>query len=306
MPPDTAAGTRTRGVLGVPSSVAAHWPGIEQGPAALREGGLLKTLRAHGVRVADHGDLAVARWTADRTDGRPNAWRQVVEVVDNALSAISEVFLAGQAPLVLGGECTLAIALVAAVVEQYGEVGLIYVDGGQDLMIPVDHPHEPILDAMGVAHMLDLPGCVPELAGIGQRRPLLQPADVAFVGFGDDEEDVHGLVPSHRLRGPEVIADPVAAGQRALAALPHRHLVVHFDVDVLDALDLPLADIATYGTGMRLDHVGPLLRTLVTDSRVVGLTVVEANPDHDPDGTSVRRLVAALGAALGATISAAD
>ena len=306
MPIDTEAGTRTWGVLGVPSSVAAHWPGIEQGPAALREGGLLETLRAHGVRVADHGDLAVARWTADRTDGRPNAWRQVVEVVDAARSAITDVVLAGQAPLVLGGECTLAIALVAAVVEQYGEVGLIYVDGGQDLMIPVDHPHEPILDAMGVAHMLDLPGCVPELAGIGPRRPLLQPADVAFVGFGDDEEDVHGLVPAPRLRGPEVIADPVAAGRRALTALPHRHLVVHFDVDVLDALDLPLADIATYGTGMRLDHVGPLLRTLVADPRVVGMTIVEANPDHDPDGTSIRRLVAALAAALGATISGAD
>ena len=303
MPIDTAAGTRTWGVLGVPSSVAAHWPGIEQGPAALREGGLLETLRAHGVRVADHGDLAVARWTADRTDGRPNAWRQVVDVVDRARSAIADVVLAGQAPLVLGGECTLAIALVAAVVEQYGEVGLIYVDGGQDLMIPVDHPDEPILDAMGVAHMLDLPGCVPELAGIGPRQPLLSPADVAFVGFGDDEEDVHGLVPAPRLRGAEVIADPVAAGRRALTALPHRHLVVHVDVDVLDALDLPLADIATYGTGMRLDHVGPLLRTLVADARVVGMTIVEANPDHDPDGTSIRRLVAALAAALAKPVS---
>ena len=67
---DTAAGTRTWGVLGVPSSVAAHWPGIEQGPAALRKAGLLETLRAHGVRVADHGDLAVTRWTAERVDGR--------------------------------------------------------------------------------------------------------------------------------------------------------------------------------------------------------------------------------------------
>ena len=300
---DTAAGTRTWGVLGVPSSVAAHWPGIEQGPAALREGGLLETLRAHGVRVADHGDLAVARWTADRTDGRPNAWRQVVEVVDRARSAIADVVLAGQAPLVLGGECTLAIALVAAVVEQYGEVGLIYVDGGQDLMIPVDHPHEPILDAMGVAHMLDLPGCVPELAAIGPRQPLLDPADVAFVGFGDDEEDVHGLVPAPRLRGAEVIADPVAAGRRALTALPHGHLVVHVDVDVLDALDLPLADIATYGTGMRLDHVERLLRTLVADPRVVGMTIVEANPDHDPDGISIRRLVKAVSAALAKPVS---
>ena len=298
MPSDAEAGTRTWGVLGVPSSVAAHWSGIEQGPEALRDAGLLERLRAHGVRVADHGDLAVARWTADRTDERPNAWRQVVDVVDAARSAISDVVLAGQAPLVLGGECTLAIALVAALVEHYGEVGLIYVDGGQDLMIPADHPHEPILDAMGVAHMLDLPGCVPELAGIGPRRPLLQPADVAFVGFGDDEEDVHGLVPAPRLRSPEVIADPRAAGRRALAALAHRHLVVHFDVDVLDALDLPLADIATYGTGLRLDHVAPLLRTLVADPRVVGMTVVEANPDHDPDGTSIRRLVTAVAAAL--------
>ena len=296
---DEGVGSRTWGLLGVPSSVAAHWPGIEQGPAALRAAGLLETLRAHGVGVVDHGDLAIARWSAKVTNGRPNAWREVVEVVDTARAALSEVVAAGRAPLVLGGECTLAIALVAAVVEHLDDVGLLYVDGGQDLMIPVDHPHEPILDAMGVAHMLDLPGCVPELTGVGSRRPLLQPADVAFVGFGDDEEDVHGQVPAPRLRGSEVIADPVAAGRRALAALPHRHLVVHFDVDVVDALDLPLADIATYGTGVRLDHVAPLLQTLIADPRVVGMSVVEANPDHDPDGTSITRLVTALAQALG-------
>jgi hypothetical protein len=43
---------------------------------------------------------------------------------------------------------------VAAAIEHYDDVGLLYVDGGQDLMIPTDHPEEPILDAMGVAHML--------------------------------------------------------------------------------------------------------------------------------------------------------
>jgi arginase len=84
--------------------------------------------------------------------------------------------------LVLGGECTPAIALVAAAVEHHGDVGLLYLDGGRDLMIPVDHPREPILDAMGVAHLLDRAGCVPELAATGSRRPLLQPANVAFVG----------------------------------------------------------------------------------------------------------------------------
>ncbi len=57
MPIDTEAGTRT---WGVPSSVAAHWPGIEQGPAALREGGLLETLRAPEVIADPVAALVVA------------------------------------------------------------------------------------------------------------------------------------------------------------------------------------------------------------------------------------------------------
>jgi len=305
MPGETEDGARQWGLLGVPSSVAAHWPGIEQGPGALRAAGLLETLHAQGVRVADHGDMAVARWTADRTDDGPNAWRQVVDVVSAAKSAIAGVLDAGQTPLVLGGECTLSIALVAAAIERHGDVGLLYVDGGQDLMIPADHPREPILDAMGVAHMLDLPGCVSELAGIGPRRPLLRPSDVAFVGFGDDEEDVHGLVPAPRLRGRDLIADPLGTARRSLAALPHRHLVVHFDVDVLDALELPLADISTYATGVRLGHIVPLLTALVADSRVVGMTVVEVNPDHDTDGSSIHRLVTAMASVLAGNDSAA-
>jgi arginase len=188
--------------------VAAHWPGIEQAPAAMRAAGLIDRLRAADPDVVDHGDRPVARWVADRTDDRPNAWRHVVEVLVDARTALGAVFDAGHRPLVLGGECTVAIALVAAAVERFDDVGLVYVDGGQDLMIPTDHPEEPILDAMGVAHILDLPGCVPDLAAVGARRPLLRPADVVFVGYGDEEEDVHGLVPSTRIRAPEVVVDP--------------------------------------------------------------------------------------------------
>jgi hypothetical protein len=52
--------------------------GWELSKAQLRCGSglLVETLRAHGVGVADRGDLAIARWTADRADGRPNAWRK--------------------------------------------------------------------------------------------------------------------------------------------------------------------------------------------------------------------------------------
>ena len=69
------------GLLGVPSSAAAHWPGIEKAPAALRAAGLVKALRATGLALEDHGDLPVTRWQAARTDGGPNNVLQVVDVL---------------------------------------------------------------------------------------------------------------------------------------------------------------------------------------------------------------------------------
>ena len=287
-------------LLGVPTSAAAHWPGLEQGPAAWRSAGIAERLREAGIRLVDLGDQPIERWAARRDDQRPNNWRAAVDVVARTRTAVSEAINRGLRPVILGGDCTLANALVAAAVEHHDEVGLLYVDGGQDLMIPVDHPREPILDGMGVAHLLDLPGCLDELAGLGPRRPLLRPADVAFVGYADDEEDVHGLVDeATRLPAAEVVADPVGAARRALAALPHEKLVVHLDADVLDALLLPLADVPTYGSGLSVDHLEQLLGALLADRRVVGMTVVEANPDHDPTGESLWRLAVGLGRAFG-------
>lgn len=286
------------GLLGVPTSAAAHWPGLELAPAAFRAAGLVAALQAADVDVADHGDRPVRRWRADRPDDRPNNWQAALEVIADARQAIGSILDQQQRALVVGGDCTLAIALVAAAVERHGDVGLLYVDGGQDLMIPADHPREPILDGMGVAHLLGLPGCLPELVDVGPRRPLLRPTDVAFVGYADEEEDVHGLVPSARFPASEVVLDPPGAARRALQALPHQHLLVHVDADVVDAFDLPLADIATYGSGFRLSHLSALLSGLLRDRRVVGLTLVEANPDHDPDRTSLPRLVDALAEAL--------
>lgn len=302
----TQARARHWGVLGVPSSRAAHWPGLERGPAALRAAGLVDALAAAGGSVADHGDRPVARWRPRPGGPGPGAPGPhdvdgVAAVLWDARDALAAVLATGDTPLVLGGECTLALPLVAAAVAAHGDVGLVYVDGGQDLQLPADHPEEPILDSMGVAHLLDLPGTVDALAGLGTRRPLLDAAALCFLGFADDDEDVHGFVPSLRVPAPEVLADPEGAAARALAAVTGpggRPFVVHLDVDVLDALLLPGADVPQYGRGLPLDVLVTLLEPLVADPGLAGVTLVEHNPDHDPDGTSARRLVEALAPVL--------
>jgi arginase len=289
----------TWGLVGVPSSAAAHWPGQEKAPAALREAGLLGGLRSAGAVVEDYGDLPVVRWRPHPTERTPHNVGLVREVLEDARAAIGEIFTADRVPLVLGGECTLAIALVSAAVGAGHDVGLMYVDGGQDLMIPTDHPDEPILDGMGVAHLLDLPGTVDEIAGLGPRRPLLSPSRVCYFGYADQEEDLHGLAPGPRYPASRVSAEPGPQAELAVAELTRegQDFVVHLDVDVLDFFGLPAADVPLHGRGLDLEMVTAALRVFVRHPGFHGMTFCEFNPDHgEPD--TARRLIRGLVSAL--------
>src|SRR5688572_7101433 len=102
-------------VLGYPSSAGAYCVGVEHAPAALRDAGLIGALRAVGHQVDDLGDLAVHLWKPDRK--RPLAQNLEEEV--GALSALADAaapLVATDARLlVLGGSCTVALGLCAAV-----------------------------------------------------------------------------------------------------------------------------------------------------------------------------------------------
>lgn len=289
----------TLGFLGVPSSVAAHWPGQERGPAALRAAGLVELLRRAGHHLHDHGDRPVRRWAANPSaDGGPNNLDAVLDVLDDTRTAVAQILAAGQTPIVVGGECTLTIAVVSAFAAGGRDTGLVYVDGGQDLQTPADHPHEPIADGMGVAHLLDLPGTAPALSGFGPRRPLLTADQVCFFGYADDEEDVHRRVPSWRFPVASVAPDPPAAARLALDTVTSvtSRFIVHLDVDVVNFLDLPAADVPQY-RGLTLAQVTSAVTVMVRHPGFAGLVLTEFNPDHgEPDGSTARRLAAAVAA----------
>ena len=102
------------GLLGVPSSAAAHGPGQEKAPAALRRAGLPERLAAAGVRVVDYGDQPVVRWRPDPHRRRPHNLQAVLGVLGETRGRVGEILSDGRVPLVLGGECSVTIAVMAA------------------------------------------------------------------------------------------------------------------------------------------------------------------------------------------------
>jgi arginase len=288
-------------VVGAPTSAGAYAPGQDDGPRALRERGLLERLAAGGAPVRDAGDIDRFRWRPDPE--RPRAANAPV-VGDRARQVAERVAAvpAADRVLVLGGDCTTGVGTVAGLVLRGAAPGLVYFDRHADLNVP-ESTIDGALDWMGVAHMLDVDGAVDELAGVGGRRPLLDPDRLSYLALGRATEFERGQIDRRGIPAVDLeaaIADPEAAARAALAPLAGcEEIAVHFDVDVLDFLDAPLAENTDRAPGVPLAGAGRALAVLLADERVAALTVTEFNPHHgDPDGATTRRLVDVLAGAL--------
>lgn len=289
-------------IIGVPSSAGAHHAGQERAPAELRRAGLLDRLRAAGDTVADAGDLPGAAFAVDREHpGRRNL-PAVARVARAVADTVADVAPTGRLPLVIGGDCTITLGVVAGFRRHHRDVGLVYVDGDADVSVPDSHG-SGIFDSMGVAHLLGRGA--PELTDLAGAAPLLDPSRLAIVGSDPRETDDAGrrfladLGVSFQ-EGPVLIADPGGAAGRALAAITPAcgPVVVHFDVDTIDSGDLPLGNFPHYGSGVLLDHAVACLRVLRAHPRFAGLVLTEINPTHDADGTLLGRYADAVADAM--------
>jgi arginase len=292
--------------IGVPTSAGTHGPGQEKAPRALRRAGLLRGLEAAGIETRDEGDLPVAMYQAAAADPRQRNLDAVVEVAGRVADRVQEVLGRGLAPLVVGGDCTITLGVVAGFARHDGDLGLLYFDGDADLSTPATS-RSGVLDSMGVAHLLG--EGAPALARLGPRYPLLAADRLLLFGF-DDPDDLgdaqqallarHAPAawPASRVR--EVPGGPRAAAAAALAELEARAgtVVVHFDVDAVDSGDLPLANFPHHGQGLALAEALACLEVFLASPKLGGLVVTEVNPDHDPDGGQLGRLVDGLVAAL--------
>jgi arginase len=302
---------RTIGLIGVPSSAGAHWPGQEKAPAALRELGLIERLEDAGLHVDDHGDLPSVRFRPDKRQRHQQNLSAVVEVASQVADRAEATLGADQVPLVLGGDCTIEIGVLAGALRsgRDGELGLLYIDGHADLNTPLTSP-SGILDSMGVAHIIAEKGTAEDLSRVGPRFPLMPEEMIVLFAYNPHElNDAEGetlarlRMPGYPLAGIRGRAEEIAA--EALSEIERRagRFLVHLDVDVIDFTDCPIADVPQQGAGLEAREAISCLKVFVESPKFSGLTITEINPDHaDEEGAllgafagSIAEVLAPLG-----------
>ncbi len=296
-------------VIGAATSAGSHHAGQERAPAALRAAGFVARLADAGLDVTDLGDVVTSTFTPDAVTATARSLPEVVRVAGAVADAVATTLAGGRLPVVLGGDCTISLGVMAGVLRHYPQAGLLYVDGDADLATP-ENSSSGVLDAMGAAHLLGLTDN--DLARLGPYYPMLSDQRLVQFGYDVTEPDDNqadwarerpGLI---RFSGPEVRADPAGCTARALAALTAAadEVVVHFDVDTIDSRDLPLANFPHYNLGIPLATAGDALRDFYAVPGLRAAVFTEVNPSYDPSGGSLSRYVGTVAGALGTALSA--
>lgn len=264
-------------------------PGVSAGPDCLYAHDLGDGLAAAGRTIRrEHRFSRPERASDGETHGRDD-WAALRALADS----IEESLKSGGFPLVLGGDHSIAFSSIEAVLRAEPDARILYIDAHADINTPMTSPSGNI-HGMPVAAHLGLFGGrdIAELDFIGTR---LTGDRIAYIGLRDVDEgeeeflDRFGIT---RFTAAETrrlgMAQTVS---RALAAIDPdgiHPVYVSFDIDVSDPVLAPATGVPV-ADGFDGDELILIARALQACGRVIGMDVVEINPDLAPDADAMTR-----------------
>ncbi|AXG07369.1 arginase [Haloplanus rubicundus] len=289
-------------IVGAPTDYGTNRRGVDMGPSAIRYADLAAALSAIGHTPRDHGDLRVGRVESD-DPGRDDAkYLAAIESVCTRLADdVSDALAAGETPLVLGGDHSVAIGSVVGSARD-ADVGVLWFDAHGDLNTPVTTPsgnvHGMALAAiLGLGEFAETPWA--NAAGV-------DPETVALVGVRDLDPGEREAIREHGIAAFSIsdIDDRgiTAVVAEALDAACGRDGVhVSLDLDWLDPTEAPGVGTPVRG-GVTYREAHAALERVADAAAVRSLELVEVNPILDDHNRTAELAVELAASALGKRI----
>jgi arginase len=278
-------------LLGAPTSAAAMSAGSEGAPAALRAAGLIERLRSAGYEVVDHGDDPPQIFKPDTESPRARNIPAVLKSIETLKPRVEQAVKSGALPVILSGDCSIALATVAGARRYFRHLSMIYMDADADLNTPATTP-SGCLDGMVVSHLTGRGA--PELVRFWSEPFLVREPDLALFGVSRLDAPEEAVLSNSPLRR-YLVADVKRHGatDSAKTALERirgngNEFILHFDVDVIS--DFTATNYPSVN-GLSFDEVREALLVFAQQKNLAAIEITAYNPAKDPDGTAAKKIV---------------
>lgn len=296
-------GKKKLAIIGAPTSAGAYGPGQEKTPDALRAAGLLSLLEKQGIDVHDKKNVSAFRWKVDKENKRAMNAGKVEAIANEVAAKVSDALRQKNKVLVIGGDCTIELGVVAGCLQHSENIGLIYIDLDTDLNTK-QSVEDGALDWMGVAHLLAIDGTIDSLASIAR----LTPAQMYFFANGNANDFERKIINDHKIQEiplQAAAADPSGTARKIIDTWSTQfdYLLIHMDLDVLDYNDTQLAENYRRNIGLTFEQLMTALRVFLKAPNWSVLTITEINPEHgEEDGSTLRFFAEQLAEVIGVSM----
>jgi arginase len=296
-------------VVGAPLGFGAGTAGVDLGPAAMRVARLTQRIAQLGYEVRDMGDL---RFEAPKQTAQPQGKAKYLAEIaagcETIAAEVEKILRAGEFPIVLGGDHSIAagsVAGIAQVARERGDaIGLVWFDAHADM-------NTPETTVSGNVHGMPLAALLgygaPELTHVAGFAPKLDPRHCAHVGARDLDPPERELIRQLGIRfftmreiderGMSAVMDEAISVARRAPGGYH----VTLDVDALDPGDAPGSGTVVRG-GLTYREAHLAMEKIAEAGGMSSLEVVEINTALDINNRTAELGVELILSALGKTI----
>ncbi len=268
-------------VVGAQLDVGASRRGVSMGPLAIRFAGLCEGIQKLGYDLADKGDIIQLADGAGRDTLRN--YEQVIDVGRKLFDSVTKTLETGGFPVVLGGDHSIAAGTIAATVNHYKNIGLIWMDAHGDW----NNEESTLSGNMhGMPFSAVCGGGPMEMVDFGQGPVFVDPKKCVQIGGRD-------IDPAERVRIKESgvtvfsIARIDSMGMEAvmeeairIAGADTAGIHLSFDVDAITPESAPgTGTIVHSGLTVREAFLG--VEMLAASNKLIAVDMVEVNPILD-------------------------
>jgi arginase len=271
--------------------------------------GLRRAIGKLGYDVTVESDIPVPTMETRNLDRMEARFKdEILEVCTNVAITTLKTMQAGQIPLVIGGDHSIAMGTVSGVSahfrEQDADIGLIWFDAHGDMNLPGTSPSGNI-HGMPLAHLLGHGD--KDLSNILDQCPAVKAENVVLIGIRQIDDHERKLIRSSGVTAftmrdiDELGMTHVCREALRIVNTDTVGFHISFDVDGCDPSVIPGSGTLVPG-GVSFREAHQLLENCADTGRMTSMEVVELNPFLDQANVSAERTVALIQSAFGRNI----
>lgn len=282
----------TLGIVHAPIWEGQKKPGVAFGPCTMEEFGINQLLFELGANFKVFKKAEDNEFVYGQPDQLEYKYKEIFQLVDHA-------FWETLLPVTLGGDHSLAMASVSAVLKHYPRTGILWVDAHADINTFETSPSGN-LHGMPVA----------ALAGLIPREDMFQGSwmktnldlrQIVYIGLRDVDEGEYQILKDNNVL--YFTADQVHNGSlKDILSQAQAHFVkngfteglhLSFDIDALSAELVPSTGTPV-PNGLNFSQLEELIQLIKEKFRLISVDCVEFNPEKTMESEDILKTYSAI------------